>query len=291
MRVIRKLGILGPVGTHSEAAALYLKSRWKCAAELVCFTDIGECLHAVETGAADAAFVPVENSLEGAITVTLDVLAHADMLRVRREVIWPVHNYLMARTSRGEIHAVYSHAQPIAQCRDFLLRYCPHAEIIKTSSTARAAQIVGAAAPDAGFAAICTRRAGELNGLVERAAKIEDRGSNCTRFFEIVREGMMPPPAEPPDTVLVICRIDGTRPGALYEVLGEFAHREVNLTRIESRPARTELGAYIFYFDLDAHCDPDMLRDAIDAVAEKSVWLKVAGVFPVHRDVTHDLGA
>ena len=279
------------MGTHSEAAALYLKSRWKCAAELVCFTDIGECLHAVETGAADAAFVPVENSLEGAITVTLDVLAHADMLRVRREVIWPVHNYLMARTSRGEIHAVYSHAQPIAQCRDFLLRYCPHAEIIKTSSTARAAQIVGAAAPDAGFAAICTRRAGELNGLVERAAKIEDRGSNCTRFFEIVREGMMPPPAEPPDTVLVICRIDGTRPGALYEVLGEFAHREVNLTRIESRPARTELGAYIFYFDLDAHCDPDMLRDAIDAVAEKSVWLKVAGVFPVHRDVTHDLGA
>lgn len=289
--MIRKLGILGPVGTHSEAAALYLKSRWKCAAELVCFTDIGECLHAVETGAADAAFVPVENSLEGAITVTLDVLAHADMLRVRREVIWPVHNYLMARTSRGEIHAVYSHAQPIAQCRDFLLRYCPHAEIIKTSSTARAAQIVGAAAPDAGFAAICTRRAGELNGLVERAAKIEDRGSNCTRFFEIVREGMMPPPAEPPDTVLVICRIDGTRPGALYEVLGEFAHREVNLTRIESRPARTELGAYIFYFDLDAHCDPDMLRDAIDAVAEKSVWLKIAGAFPVHRDVTHDLGA
>ena len=285
------MGILGPVGTHSEAAALYLKSRWKCAAEPVCFTDIGEWLHAVETGAADAAFVPVENSLEGAITVTLDVLAHADMLRVRREVIWPVHNYLMARTSKGEIHAVYSHAQPIAQCRDFLLRYCPHAEIIKTSSTARAAEIVGAAPPDSGFAAICTRRAGELNGLVERAGKIEDRGSNCTRFFEIVREGMMPPPAEPPDTVLVICRIDGTRPGALYEVLGEFAHREVNLTRIESRPARTELGAYIFYFDLDAHCDPDMLRDAIDAVAEKSVWLKVAGVFPVHRDVTHDLGA
>lgn len=283
--MIRKLGILGPVGTHSEAAALYLKSRWKCAAEPVCFTDIGECLHAVETGAADAAFVPVENSLEGAITVTLDVLAHADMLRVRREVIWPVHNYLMARTSRGEIHAVYSHAQPIAQCRDFLLRYCPHAEIIKTSSTARAAEIVGAAPPDAGLAAICTRRAGELNGLVERAGKIEDRGSNCTRFFDIAREGTIPPPAEPPDTVLVICRIDGTRPGALYEVLGEFARRGVNLTRIESRPARTELGAYIFYFDLDAHAPADMLRDAIDAVAEKSVWLKVAGVFPVHKAI------
>ena len=232
MRVIRKMGILGPVGTHSEAAALYLKVWRHRAAELVRFADIGECIHAVETGEVDTAFVPVENSLEGAITVTLDVLAHADMLRVRREVIWPVHNYLMARTAEGEIRAVYSHAQPIAQCRDFLLRYCPRAEIIKTSSTARAAEIVGTAPPDAGLAAICTRRAGELNGLVG-----------------------------------------------------------VNLTRIESRPARTELGAYIFYFDLDAHCDPDMLRDAIDAVAEKSVWLKIAGAFPVHRDVTHDLGA
>ena len=93
---------------------------------------------------------------------------------------------------------------------------------------------------------------------------------------------MLPPPAEAADTVLLVCQIDGTRPGALYDVLGEFAHRAVNLTRIESRPARTELGAYMFFFDLDAHSDADAIRDAIDAVAEKSVWLKVLGVFPVH---------
>ena len=277
----QKMGVLGPVGTHSEAAALYLVEWQRLDCAIVCFSDIGECLHAVETGAVDAAFVPVENSLEGAIAVTLDSLARSDTLRVRREVIWPVHNYLMARTE-GEIRAVYSHAQPIAQCRDFLLHHYPQAEIIKTASTARAAEIVGASPAEAGLVAICTRRAGALNGLIEIAGRIEDRGSNCTRFFEVVRDGMLPPPAEEPDTVLLVCQIDGARAGALYDVLGEFAHRAVNLTRIESRPARTELGAYLFFFDLDAHSDADAIRDAIDAVAEKSVWLKVLGVFPVH---------
>ena len=278
----QKMGVLGPVGTHSEAAARYLMEWQSLDREIVCFGDIGECLHAVEMGVVDAAFVPVENSLEGAIAVTLDALARSDTLRVRREVIWPVHNYLMARAKDAEIRVVYSHAQPIAQCRDFLLRHCPQAEIIKTASTARAAEIVGASRADAGAAAICTRRAGALNGLVEIAGRIEDRGSNCTRFFEVVRDGAVTPPAEEPDTVLLVCQIDGTRPGALYDVLGEFAHRAVNLTRIESRPARTELGAYLFFFDLDAHSDADAIRDAIDAVAEKSVWLKVLGVFPVH---------
>ena len=282
MRVTKKMGVLGPPGTHSEAAALYLKERLHCAAEIVCFGDIGECLHAAEAGAVDAAFVPVENSLEGAIAVTLDMLAHSDTLRVRREVIWPVHNYLMARRAAGEIRCVYSHAQPISQCRDFLLRRCPQAEIIKTASTARAAEIVGTAPPDAGWAAICTRRAGTLHGLVEIAGQIEDRGSNCTRFFEVVRAGAVPPPPEPPDTVLLICSIDGSRAGALYDVLGEFARRGVNLTRIESRPARTELGAYIFFFDLDAHVGADALQASIDAVAARSVWLKVLGAFPVH---------
>ena len=281
MCVSQKMGVLGPVGTHSEAAALYLMEWQQLDREIVCFADIGECLHAVETGAVDAAFVPVENSLEGAIAVTLDTLARSDTLRVRREVIWPVHNYLMARTD-GEIRAVYSHAQPIAQCRDFLLRHCPQAEIIKTASTARAAEIVGTSPAEAGLAAICTRRAGALNGLIEIAGKIEDRGSNCTRFFEVVRDGAVAPPAEPPDTVLLVCQIDGARAGALYNVLGEFARRAVNLTRIESRPARTELGAYMFFFDLDAHSSADALRDSIDAVAEKSVWLKVLGAFPVH---------
>lgn len=276
----KKMGVLGPLGTHSEAAAQYFMQRQQRSAELVCFADIDECLHAVETGAVDVAFVPVENSIEGSIAVTLDALAHSDVLYVRHEVIWPVHNYLMARTADGTIRCIYSHPQPIAQCRDFLRRYYPHAEIIKTQSTARAAEIVGASGDHEGCAAICTQRAGALNGLTLIADSIEDRGSNCTRFFEVARAPL--PPGAPADTVLVICQIDGSRAGALYDVLGEFAHRAVNLTRIESRPARTELGAYIFFFDLDAHAEEDVLSASIDAVAKKSIWLKVPGAFPVH---------
>ena len=116
------MGVLGPVGTHSEAAARYLMEWQGLDREIVCYGDIGACLHAVETGAVNAAFVPVENSLEGAIAVTLDVLARSDALRVQREVIWPVHNYLMAQRADVEIRTIYSHAQPIAQCGDFLLR-------------------------------------------------------------------------------------------------------------------------------------------------------------------------
>lgn len=273
------MGVLGPVGTHSEAAARYLMEWQGLDREIVCYGDIGACLRAVETGAVNAAFVPVENSLEGAIAVTLDVLARSDALRVQREVIWPVHNYLMARRVDVEIRTIYSHAQPIAQCGDFLLRRYPQAELIKTASTARAAEMVGAAPADAGAAAICTRRAGALHGLVEIAGRIEDSGANCTRFFEVVRAREVPPLVSP-DTILLVAQIDGSRPGALYNVLGEFARREVNLTRIESRPARTELGAYLFFFDLDAHSGA--AAEAIAAVARRSVWLKELGRFPVH---------
>ena len=273
------MGVLGPVGTHSEAAARYLMEWQGLDREIVCYGDIGACLRAVETGAVDAAFVPVENSLEGAIAVTLDVLARSDVLRVQREVIWPVHNYLMARRADVKIRTIYSHAQPIAQCGDFLLRRYSQAELIKTASTARAAEMVGAAPLDAGAAAICTRRAGALHGLVEIAGRIEDSGANCTRFFEVVRAREILPLASP-DTILLVAQIDGSRPGALYNVLGEFARREVNLTRIESRPARTELGAYLFFFDLDAHSGAS--AKAIAAVARRSVWLKELGRFPVH---------
>ena len=279
MQVRETMGVLGPVGTHSEAAARYLMEWQGLDCEIVCYGDIGTCLRAVETGAVNAAFVPVENSLEGAIAVTLDVLARSDALRVQREVIWPVHNYLMTQRADVEIRTIYSHAQPIAQCGDFLLRRYPQAELIKTASTARAAEMVGAAPADAGAAAICTRRAGALHGLVEIAGRIEDSGANCTRFFEVVRAREVPPLASP-DTILLVAQIDGSRPGALYNVLGEFARREVNLTRIESRPARTELGAYLFFFDLDAHSGA--AAEAIAAVARRSVWLKELGRFPVH---------
>lgn len=272
------MGVLGPKGTHSEAAALYLNERLPQPCKLVTFADIFECLQAVEDGAVATALVPVENSLEGAINITLDTLARSNMLEVARELIWPVHNQLMAKCDAQAIKKIYSHPQPISQCRTYLQQHYPQAEIIKVASTARAAEIVAAENISSGAAAICTERAGRLTGLNCIAKEIQDNMANCTRFFQVRRRGTGKP-VLPKAKVLVICQIDGQKPGALYDVLGEFAHRGINLTRIESRPARTELGAYIFFFDLEYTADATKLQAALAAVARRSSWLKTLGNF------------
>ena len=270
------LGVLGPAGTHSEAAAVYLKRQTGEEYKLVLFADIFDCLQAVENGEVDSAFVPVENSLEGAINITLDTLARSEGLTVWRELIWPVHNQLLARR-KGEIKRIYSHAQPISQCRAFLQEHYPQAELIKVASTARAAEIVAEAPADSGSAAIATARAGELLGLVPIATEIQDSAANCTRFFQVGRQALE---FLPKDKLLVICQIDGQKAGALFEVLKEFAQRGINMTRIESRPARTELGAYIFFFDLE-YSDSPQLMESLAAVEKKSIWLRNLGTFPV----------
>ncbi|WP_303017334.1 prephenate dehydratase [uncultured Mitsuokella sp.] len=284
MSDMKKMGVLGPLGTHSEAAAQYLSRLLPERPELLVYPDIFAVIQAVEDGEVDSCLVPVENSLEGAINITLDTLARSDDLFVASELIWPVHNQLMARTGTQKICRIYSHPQPISQCRGYLQQHYPEAELIKVASTARAAEIVAKEPRGMGAAAICTKRGGELNGLVTVATEIQDNMANATRFFELRRVTAAPQaPIGPAEKMLVICEIDGQKAGALYDVLKEFADRGVNMTRIESRPARTELGAYIFFFDLDVADNEEALRTSVEAVARKSKWLKDLGSFPVVR--------
>lgn len=281
---MKKMGVLGPLGTHSEAAAQYLSRLLPERPELLVYPDIFAVIQAVEDGEVDSCLVPVENSLEGAINITLDTLARSDDLFVASELIWPVHNQLMARPGTQKICRIYSHPQPISQCRGYLQQHYPEAELIKVASTARAAEIVAKEPRGMGAAAICTERGGELNGLVTVAKEIQDNMANATRFFELCRVTAAPhKPVGPAEKMLVICEIDGQKAGALYDVLKEFADRGVNMTRIESRPARTELGAYIFFFDLDVADNEEALRTSVAAVARKSKWLKDLGSFPVVR--------
>ncbi|WP_270528016.1 prephenate dehydratase [Mitsuokella jalaludinii] len=284
MSNMKKMGVLGPLGTHSEAAAQYLSRLLPERPELLVYPDIFAVIQAVEDGEVDSCLVPVENSLEGAINITLDTLARSDDLFVASELIWPVHNQLMARPGTQKICRIYSHPQPISQCRGYLQQHYPEAELIKVASTARAAEIVAKEPRGMGAAAICTKRGGELNGLVTVATEIQDNMANATRFFELRRVTAAPQaPIGPAEKMLVICEIDGQKAGALYDVLKEFADRGVNMTRIESRPARTELGAYIFFFDLDVADNEEALRTSVEAVARKSKWLKDLGSFPVVR--------
>ncbi|MCI6283399.1 prephenate dehydratase [Selenomonas sp.] len=281
-----KMGFLGPAGTHSEAAALWLRGRLRAEAgadaparKLVPYPDIDDVLVAVEHGEVATGLVPVENSLEGAIHVTLDMLARSDTLVVVREVIWPVHNELMAHCKAEDVRKIVSHAQPISQCRAYLEAHFPQAEIVKVASTARAAKIAAAARVEDGIAAICTARAGELYGLTLLAHEIQDNMANATRFFEVSQKGEKPQDAA--DKILIICQLDGSRAGSLVDVLLEFSKRGINMTRIESRPARTQLGDYIFFFDLDTDAGAAVMDEALAAVRAKCAWLKNLGGFPV----------
>ncbi len=285
----KKLAILGPAGTHSEAAALYFNEVTGNVYTPVLYDEIFDALTATTNGETDAAFVPVENSLEGAINVTLDFLAAADDLTVVRELVWTVRNVLAAKGAAKDIARIYSHTQPISQCRRFLRGNFPEAEIIKVSSTAKAASVVAAEA-DHSCAAICTKRAAKLHGLGVVAENIEDTVANCTRFFLLTKKDaalpeIAPAAADTDERTLIICRIDGREAGSLLKVLEEFALRGVNLTRIESRPARTKLGEYIFFFDVESNTvAPSKREAAIAAVTARSLWLKNLGTFRVLKD-------
>ena len=280
---MEKVGILGPRGTHSEEAAIHLNKILSADRELVIYAEFYEIFSALEENKIDAGFVPVENSLEGSINITLDTLARSDSFVIAREFIWTIHNHLMAKfgVKNSDVTKIFSHSQPISQCRNFLQKNFPNAEIIATTSTARAAEIVAESKISEGYAAICTKRAGQINNLATLANEIQDIAANRTRFFEIKRRPNEKFPTINGDKILIICQIDGSRAGSLCEVLKEFAFRHVNMTRIESRPARTELGEYIFFFELENNVDRRTFNDAIGGVMKKSIWLKDLGTFPV----------
>ncbi|MGM9581841.1 MAG: prephenate dehydratase [Anaerovibrio sp.] len=286
-----KMGFLGPPGTHSEAAAIYLNGLLTEQYGLVPCGNIYEAIHAVEQGVLDSCLVPVENSIEGSINITLDTLAGSDHLCVVRELIWGVHNNLMVKKTEIEgvpIRKILSHSQPLSQCRDFIRCNYPLAELEAVASTAMAAKLVAESEPLDGWAAICTRRGGELNGLELVASNIEDRDNNCTRFYQLVstdKRSRLEADYGRAEKSLLICQIDGKDAGRLCEILMELATRDVNLTRIESRPARTGLGEYIFFLDVEIPKRLENLEGALQGIRRKSIWLRQPGEFPVLRAV------
>ena len=278
---MQTLGFLGPSGTHSESAAMFLAKKMEGSAELRPYPDIFSVMQAVADGEVDVCVVPVENSLEGAVNVTMDTLAQMDDLAIEKELIWDIHNQLMAKKADAEIRTIYSHPQPLAQCRQYLKSHFPKAKLVATESTAKAAELVAGGEADA--AAICTERAGELYGLFAVATEIQDSMTNSTRFYQLRRRPVPALAESESGRAVIVCQIDGARAGSLCGVLEEFATRSVNMTRIVSRPAQTGLGVYIFFFDLEIEAGKsrEPLEASIEAVREKSIWLKDLGRFPV----------
>lgn len=268
-----RVGFLGPPGTYSEEVAKRLFGE---TARLLPFGSIDLAIRAVAGGEIPQCVVPIENSLEGSVNVTLDTLAHEVELYISREIVMPVRHNLLVREVGRDIRLVLSHPQALAQCRRTLSRLYPAAELRPVDSTAEAARRV--AEGEAGMAAIGSRSAAVLYGLELLAADIQDTSSNCTRFVTL-QVHPLDPLGPGRWKTSIVCQIDGSRPGSLYHVLAEFAEREVNLTKIESRPARTGLGAYLFFLDMEGGIGEPKVLEALRAVERRSLWFKNLGSY------------
>ncbi|HWQ61675.1 MAG TPA: prephenate dehydratase, partial [Negativicutes bacterium] len=266
---------LGPRGTFSEEIALSFYRGVE--GTFTPYASIDAVIRAVADGEAAEAIVPVENSLDGSVNITLDTLAHDVDLHIVKEMVRPIRHNLLARADTKHINVILSHPQALAQCRHYLRQNYPGAELIAVDSTAAAAYQVASGAKN--HAAVGSLRAAQLYGLETVAADIQDNPNNSTRFIVLARDAAAAGGSKTKTSL--ICQINGEKPGSLCEILSEFASRRVNLVKIESRPARTGLGFYIFFLDAEGSLEEGNVRDAVDAVREKSIWFKNLGSYPV----------
>ncbi len=267
-----RLAYLGPSGTFTEEAAL----RYQASAELVPFASEAAVASAVEAGMADEGVLAIENSLEGSVTRTLDVLIHESHLSIRHELILPIEHCLIVRpgmTAR-DVQLIYAHPQALNQCRRFIERCFPKAR--QEAALSNAAAVEEMLAMEAG-AAIGPARAAELHNAQILARAIQDNQQNKTRFAVLATADSEPTGR---DKTSIAFTAAHDQPGTLVGVLHEFADRSINLTKIESRPSREELGVYIFLLDLEGHRSESAVADALAAVQAKALFFRVLGSYP-----------
>jgi prephenate dehydratase len=248
-------------------------------AELLPLGTVPDVVQAVATGDAAAGLVPIENSIEGSVNVTLDSLAFGNEdIQIQAEVIRPIRHALLGiqGTELTKITDVVSHPHASAQCREFIARELPRARVHAANSTAEAARDV-AELGDAVWAAIGTGLAAELYGLSILADDIEDRPENATRFVLIGKEQPSPTGT---DKTSVVCFIEKDRPGSLLAILHEFSDRQINLTKLESRPTKERLGEYCFFIDMEGHAAEPPVKYAIESLGTKILEVKVLGSYP-----------
>jgi prephenate dehydratase len=282
-----KIAYLGPAGTFTEDALGEIEFEVGEDIEPLRKSSIHEAILAVEASEADRAFVPIENSIEGSVRNTLDTLAfETESVSIIGEHDFAVHAALLAREplELEQIAVVLSHPQPLSQCARFLREHLPGAKLREAASTAEAARMVGASSEP--WAAIGAVAAAELYGCTVLREQIEDEGNNVTRFVWIGRGGVKPgaaglaPSGEAWKTSLVFSELGDDHPGALVEALQEFSSRNVNLTRIESRPLRLGLGRYMFFCDLEGAISETAVKSAVDALRGKAESVRILGSYP-----------
>nr|MDX5411109.1 prephenate dehydratase [Thauera sp.] len=266
-----RVAYLGPAGTFSESAS---RKHFGSAPNFLPMPAIDDVFRAVEAGNADYGVVPVENSTEGAVGGTLDLLL-ANPLKVCGEVRLRIHQQLMSRAEGiGAARRIYSHAQSLAQCHEWLNRNLPHLPRIPVASNAEAARM---AAEDPESCAIAGEAAAQLYGLNILAPNIEDDPNNTTRFLVIADHDAGPSGKD--RTSLVFSAAN--RPGAIHGLLEPLARHGVDMTKLQSRPARSGLWEYVFYADINGHREDAAVAAALRELDERAAFVKVIGSYPV----------
>jgi len=273
-----KVAFLGPHGTFTEEAGQRFAADMPC--ELHPYETIFDSIKAVENQEADKTVVPLENSVEGSVATTLDLLVNSDVCIEKEIDLSITHNLLvLPGVSVHEITDVISHPQAIAQCQQFLRQSWKNVTTHKAESTAEAAAFV-AKWSKRHFAAIGHGNAAKLYQLDIAAKGVNDYNDNVTRFVVI---GRICPEETGQDKTSIVFSLAKDQPGGLYNVLGEFAQKTINLTKIESRPAKKEMGDYLFFIDLEGHQDNPVIRDVLNSVQNRASFFKILGSYPKTR--------
>jgi chorismate mutase/prephenate dehydratase len=269
-----RVAFLGPEATYTHQAA---RRHFGHAAEYLPCRSIAQVFHETERGNAHFGVVPIENTIEGAVTHTLDMLAESDLkIRICAEIMMEIHHHLLGHGPLSEIKRVYSHPQALAQTRRWLSEHLPHAELIEATSTVRGAEL---AASDREAAAVGPELAASLYGLQILARGIQDSADNVTRF--LVLGPQMARPSGSDKTAIMFSIKD--RVGALHDALGIFRRANINLTKIESRPSRRRAWDYIFFVDLEGHPDDPHVQAALRDLAQECVDVRVLGAWSRER--------
>lgn len=269
-----KIGYLGPEGTFTHQAALKYTKDFKNF-ELIAFPIITDVLQAVETGEVDEGVVPFENSIEGTVTFTIDSLIFDVDVVIEAEIVIPIrHNLVAKKGCRAEdLVKILSHPQALAQCRKYLDGKYRSVEKIQFGSTAGAAKMVSQTGE--AWGAICTAEAANAFGLEILDEDIQDENQNKTRFLVVSKKHNAKPVYEG-KTSIVFSTED--KPGELYKILDIISIWDLNMTKIESRPMKNELGKYVFYIDMESKNAAD-IRDAIKMIERKTAFFKHLGTY------------
>lgn len=276
MSIKKKIAYLGPPGTFTEEALdKFIKDISQV--KKISFPTVADVIRSVDRGEADEGLVPMENSIEGSVNITQDILTFESEAKIIGEVTIPVKHSLIGKKKikLDSIKKVISHPHATAQCRKFLSTNLKGAEVIAANSTAEAVKILKEENDD--IAAIGTKTAAKIYNLEIIENDIEDNKDNKTRFVFI---GNSIQPKTGNDKTSIVCFLKEDRPGSLYNILKEFACRNINLTRLESRPAKKDLGDYVFIIDLDGHLHDENIFEAIEVLRRGVYLVKILGSYP-----------